>query len=94
MKNVTIYIGPRCNFCDAAKRLLNRNNIPFKEINIAIEDGKRDEMLEKSNGRKTICHASHIRHDIAVHKRCEPVKISFADKPTQRDIPRYVITRR
>ena len=54
MKNVIMYMGPQCNFCDAAKRLLNRNNIPFKEINIAIEDGKKDEMLEKSNGRKTI----------------------------------------
>ena len=43
-----------CNFCDAAKRLLNRNNIPYKEINIAIEDGKRDEMLAKSNGKRTI----------------------------------------
>ena len=54
MKNVTVYTGPMCNFCDAAKRLLNRNNIPYKEINIAVEDGKRDEMLAKSNGKRTI----------------------------------------
>ncbi len=54
MKNVTVYMGPMCNFCDAAKRLLNRNNIPYKEINIALEQGKREEMLEKSNGRRTI----------------------------------------
>ncbi len=54
MKNVDVYMGPRCNFCDAAKRLLVRNNIPFKEINIALEEGKREEMLAKSNGRKTI----------------------------------------
>ena len=54
MKNVTVYTGPRCNFCDAAKRLLIRNNITFNEINIALEDGKREEMLNKSNGRKTI----------------------------------------
>ena len=47
-------MGPMCAFCDAAKRLLNRNNIPYKEINIAIEEGKKDEMLNKSNGRKTI----------------------------------------
>jgi glutaredoxin 3 len=47
-------MGPRCNFCDAAKRLLIRNNILFKEINIALEEGKREEMLSKSNGRKTI----------------------------------------
>tara|TARA_B100000700_G_scaffold300562_1_gene368881 strand:+ start:372 stop:626 length:255 start_codon:yes stop_codon:yes gene_type:complete len=54
MKNVTVYMGPRCNFCDAAKRLLVRNNIPFSEINIALEEGKREEMLNKSNGRRTI----------------------------------------
>ena len=54
MKNVIVYTGPMCNFCDAAKRLLNRNNIPYKEINIATEDGKKDEMLAKSNGRRTI----------------------------------------
>ena len=54
MKNVTVYMGPRCAFCDAAKRLLVRNNIPYKEINIALEDGKMDEMLNKSNGKRTI----------------------------------------
>jgi len=47
-------MGPRCNFCDAAKRLLIRNNVPFNEINIALEEGKREEMLKKSNGRQTI----------------------------------------
>ena len=54
MKNVTVYMGPMCNFCDAAKRLLTRNNIPYNEINIALEEGKKEEMLAKSNGRKTI----------------------------------------
>ena len=54
MKNVIVYMGPRCNFCDAAKRLLNRNNIPYNEINIALEEGKREEMLKKSNGKRTI----------------------------------------
>ena len=54
MKNVTVYMGPMCTFCDAAKRLLVRNNIPYKEINIALEEDKMDEMLSKSNGKKTI----------------------------------------
>ena len=54
MKNVIVYTGPMCNFCDAAKRLLNRNNIPYKEINIATEGGSRDEMIKKANGKKTI----------------------------------------
>ena len=54
MKNITIYMGPMCSYCDAAKRLLNKKNIPFKEINIALEEGKMEEMLKKSNGMKTI----------------------------------------
>jgi glutaredoxin 3 len=54
MKNVIIYTGPLCNYCDAAKRLLMRNNINFKEINIAIVDGAMDEMIAKTKGKKTI----------------------------------------
>ena len=54
MKNVTVYMGPMCAFCDAAKRLLTKKNIPYKEINVALDENKREEMLKKSNGRKTI----------------------------------------
>ena len=54
MKNIIIYTGPLCNYCDAAKRLLTRNNIPYKEINFATEGGSRDEMIKKANGKKTI----------------------------------------
>ena len=54
MKNVTVYMGPMCAFCDAAKRLLNKKNIPYKEINIALDESKLNEMLKKSNGKKTI----------------------------------------
>ena len=54
MKNVTIYTGPYCNYCDAAKRLLTRNDVPYKEINVAEVDGARDEMIKKANGKRTI----------------------------------------
>ena len=54
MKKVTVYMGPSCAFCDAAKRLLVRNNISFQEINISLEEGKMEEMLEKTNGKRTI----------------------------------------
>ena len=54
MKKITIYTGPVCNYCDAAKRLLKRNNVPFSEINIAKVDGALDEMLKKANGKRTI----------------------------------------
>ena len=54
MKNVIVYMGPMCVFCDAAKRLLTKKNIPYKEINIALDEIKREEMLKKSNGKRTI----------------------------------------
>jgi glutaredoxin 3 len=54
MKSITIYTGPLCNFCDAAKRLLARNNAEYKEINIATTDGAMDEMIKKTNGRRTV----------------------------------------
>ena len=54
MKNVTVYMGPMCAFCDAAKRLLTKKNIPYKEINIALDEDKREEMIKKSNGKRTI----------------------------------------
>ena len=54
MKNIIIYTGPSCNYCDAAKRLLTRNNAPFKEIDIATVDGAMDEMITKANGKRTI----------------------------------------
>ena len=54
MKSVTIYTGPLCNYCDAAKRLLTRNKVEYKEINIATVDGAMDEMISKANGKRTI----------------------------------------
>ena len=54
MKNITMYSGPMCAFCDAAKRLLTRNNLAFKEIDISSKEGLRDEMIAKANGKRTI----------------------------------------
>ena len=54
MKNITMYTGPVCNFCDAAKRLLSRNNLKYEEIDISSKDGLRDEMIKKANGKRTI----------------------------------------
>ena len=54
MKKITIYTGPSCSFCDAAKRLLTRNGAVYKEINIAVVNGAMDEMIKKANGKRTI----------------------------------------
>ena len=54
MKNIVMYTGPMCNFCDAAKRLLNRNNATFTEIDIASKEGLMEEMIKKANGKRTV----------------------------------------
>ena len=52
MKKITIYTGPMCNYCEAAKRLLTRNNAAYNEINIATVDGAMDEMIKKQTEKE------------------------------------------
>ena len=54
MKKITMYTGPLCNYCEAAKKLLARNNAPYNEIDISKVDGAMDEMIKKANGKRTI----------------------------------------
>ena len=54
MKNIIMYSGPMCNFCEAAKRLFARNNIEYNIIDISSKEGLRDEMIKKANGKRTI----------------------------------------
>jgi glutaredoxin 3 len=54
MKSVTIYTGPLCKYCDAANRLLTRNNVQYKEIDISTVEGAMNEMISKANGKRTI----------------------------------------
>ena len=54
MKQVEIYTGPLCAYCDRAKALLNKKGVSFKEINLASDPNKMDEMIKKTNGMKTV----------------------------------------
>ena len=54
MKNIIVYTGPFCNFCEAAKRLLKRNGLSFSEIDVSSGEKIREEMIKKSNGQRTI----------------------------------------
>jgi len=67
-------MGPRCNFCDAAKRLLQRNSIPYKEINIALEEGKREEMLTKSKGQQTIPQIFFDEYHVGGYKELREIE--------------------
>ena len=54
MKKVVIYTSPMCNFCSAAKHLLNKKKVSYTEFDISIDSSKRQEMQEKTNGARTI----------------------------------------
>jgi glutaredoxin 3 len=54
MKNVEIYTGPLCAFCNFAKALLDKKGISYKEIFIGDDTNKMEEMIKKSNGMRTV----------------------------------------
>ena len=64
MKKIIMYSGPMCNFCEAAKRLLERNNLKYEVIDISTEESLRDEMIKKSNGKRTIPQIFFENHHI------------------------------
>ena len=54
MKKVVIYRADLCIHCDWAIDLLNRKKIQFTEYNVTKDETKREEMLKKSNGARTV----------------------------------------
>tara|TARA_B100001093_G_scaffold415805_1_gene406313 strand:- start:16 stop:279 length:264 start_codon:yes stop_codon:yes gene_type:complete len=51
---LVIYTSSLCGFCYKAKSLLKRKNILFNEINIDIDYEKREEMVNRSNGKTSV----------------------------------------
>jgi glutaredoxin 3 len=54
MAPVEIYTTRYCPYCHAAKALLTRKSVPFIEIDIAGNYERRDEMIQRANGRTTV----------------------------------------
>ena len=71
-----MYSGPLCNFCDAAKRLLTRNNLEFKEIDISSGPGLMDEMINKSNGKRTIPQIFFDEHHVGGYQELRALEKS------------------
>ena len=53
-ERVIVYSQPFCGYCSAAKRLLTGKGAAFTEIDVMMEAGRRDEMIERSGGRRTV----------------------------------------
>lgn len=53
MTPVTIYTRDFCGYCLAAKRLLDKKGVTYHEHNATGEPEKRQEMIQRTNGRST-----------------------------------------
>ncbi|CEI84784.1 glutaredoxin 3 [Ehrlichia minasensis] len=54
MTKVIIYIKDLCPYCTKAKALFNKKNISFEEIDVTNNSTLLEEMIQKSNGMRTL----------------------------------------
>ena len=54
MKKITMYSGDPCPYCNAAKALLKTKNVEIEEFDIWKDPAKAKEMLQRTNGARTI----------------------------------------
>ena len=48
---VTVYTSTFCGYCTAAKRLLERAQIPYEEVDLSRDDALRTRLSEKTGWR-------------------------------------------
>jgi glutaredoxin 3 len=54
MKPVEIYTTPTCPYCAAAKRLLAKKGVAYKEIDVSMDPDLRAAMTQRAGGRRTV----------------------------------------
>ncbi len=54
MKPVEIYTSSLCGFCHAAKRLLNKKGVKYKEISVDGDRALRAKMTKRAQGRTSV----------------------------------------
>ena len=54
MKKVILYTEDQCPYCAAAKALLKSKNVEYEEFDIWKDAVKAKEMLQKTNGARSI----------------------------------------
>jgi len=51
---IEIYTSPFCGFCSAAKRLLDKKGVAYREIDVTTNSSERQEMTKRSGGSRTV----------------------------------------
>lgn len=54
MAKVEIYSSMFCGYCARAKHLLRNKGVDFEEIEVDFDPAKRQEMIERAQGRRTV----------------------------------------
>jgi glutaredoxin 3 len=82
MSPVEIYTTRYCPYCNAAKALLKKKGVNFSEIDVSRDWERRDEMIQRANGRTTVPQifvgAMHIGgcdelHDLERAGKLDPI---------------------
>lgn len=54
MRDVVLYTKWWCGYCRRAKALLTSKGVPFEEIDVTEDAERTREMIERSNGGRTV----------------------------------------
>ena len=54
MARVTVYSTGVCPYCVQAKLLLRARSIPYDEVDVGADEGRRDDMIARAGGRRTV----------------------------------------
>ncbi len=54
MNRVEIYTTAICPYCVSAKQFLKQKGLAFEEVRVDIDPARREEMLARSAGRRTV----------------------------------------
>ncbi|MBF0447396.1 MAG: glutaredoxin 3 [Magnetococcales bacterium] len=54
MPEIIVYSTTVCPYCVRAKMLLDKKGASYEEINLTKNPDRRDEMLQKSGGKRTV----------------------------------------
>jgi len=53
VKPIKIYTTQTCPYCQRAKRLLQKKNVPYEEIDVSRDDDARMQLMERT-GLRTV----------------------------------------
>lgn len=54
MAKIVLYTTMFCPYCARARNLLQKKGVSFTDIDVMSDDDKRDEMVARASGRRTV----------------------------------------